>query len=140
MGQHHEKRRRVGGAVVSTEWNLSQRRHLSAAHFVEDLAGLCVLRVVSRSRLRPGEKREYAARDLRGYPEEFDRSDKAVTTERSTEPRDAGVRVRSVGSVCDHHPQVRCGTLNPSVERLVRTQYHARALFLPSHLLSELSH
>ena len=36
--QHDEQRGGVDGAVVLREWHLAQRRHLAAAHLVQDLA------------------------------------------------------------------------------------------------------
>ena len=47
-GEHHEERRGVDAAVVAPEGNLSQGRHLAAAHFVHDLAGLGVVFRIDR--------------------------------------------------------------------------------------------
>ena len=41
-GQHHEQRRRIDTAVIQLERNLAQRRHLAAAHLMQDFAGLGV--------------------------------------------------------------------------------------------------
>ena len=41
-GEQHEQRRRIDAAVVEPERHLAQRRHLAAAHLVQDLARLGV--------------------------------------------------------------------------------------------------
>ena len=41
-GQHHEQRRRIHAAVIEAERDLAQRRHLAAAHLVQDFSGLGV--------------------------------------------------------------------------------------------------
>ena len=38
--EHQEQRRRIHAAVVQFERNLSQRRHLTAAHFMQDFSRL----------------------------------------------------------------------------------------------------
>ena len=63
-GQHDEQRRRVDAAVVAAERHLAERGHLAVAHLVQDLAGLGVALGVDLGRLRRGQKREHAAREL----------------------------------------------------------------------------
>ena len=54
-GQQHEQRRRIDAAVILRERHLAQRRHLAAAHLVQDLAGLGVGERIDRLGLIDGE-------------------------------------------------------------------------------------
>jgi hypothetical protein len=115
---HHEERRCVHRAVVAPEGHLAERGHLAAAHLVQDLAGLCVLHVGTGGRLRVGQECKDPARDLRVRPQQLERGDQSVPSERRAEPRDAGVRIRAARRLGDHHVEIGGGPPEPPVERL----------------------
>src|SRR5262245_49722426 len=85
-GQHDEERRGVVAAVVLSERNLAERRHLAEPRFVKDLAWLRIAQGIVRRGLRGLQKAEDALRERRRGPQTFERRDDAVATERRAEP------------------------------------------------------
>jgi hypothetical protein len=75
------------------EWNLAQRGHLAATHFMEDLARLGVGEGVDRSCLIKRQPVQHAARDARIDPQHLECRDDSVATERRRIPWDARVGV-----------------------------------------------
>ena len=59
--QHDEQRGGVHGAVVLREWDFAQRRHLTPAHFVQNLAWCGIGPLVERGGLKTGQPPENAA-------------------------------------------------------------------------------
>ena len=55
-GEHHEQRRGIHAAVIATEWNLAQRRHLPAPRLVHDFARLSIAKRGVLLGLSRGEK------------------------------------------------------------------------------------
>ena len=64
-GQHDEERRGIDAAVVEPERDLAQRRHLAAAHLVQDLSRLRVRGGIVGLGLVGGEPPQHALRDAR---------------------------------------------------------------------------
>ncbi len=67
-GKDDEERRRIDAAIVVGERDLAERRHLSLARLVHDLAGLGVLRRQELGRLGRRQIVERAAGELRIEP------------------------------------------------------------------------
>ena len=85
-GQQHEQRRRIDAAVILRERHLAQRRHLAAAHLVQDLSGLGVGERIDGFGLIEGEPLQHAARNARIDPQHLQRCDEAVAAERGRIP------------------------------------------------------
>jgi hypothetical protein len=120
-GRHHRKqRRRVDAAVVALERHLAQRRHLSAAHLVDDLARLGIALGVVRVRLVRREEPQHAARDRRIDPERLERHDQRIAAERRAEPRDTRVRHGPLRGRNSQHREVDGGVADPGVHRVIR--------------------
>ena len=102
--EHHEQRRAVDAAVVLAERNLADRRQLTRACFVQNLARLGIPLRDDRRRLRVREVIEHAAGQLGPHPQTLQRRDDPVAAERCVEPGQAGVRIRAearvVVSIC----------------------------------------
>ena len=62
----HEQRRRIDAAVIEAERHLAQRRHLAAAHLVQDLAGLGVGRGIVGAWPGSAARRRSTPRAMRG--------------------------------------------------------------------------
>jgi hypothetical protein len=105
--QHDEQRCGIGGAVVLAKRDFAECCHLAAPHLMQNFAGLRVLRVRDRRRLRLTEKREYAPSHIGRGPKQLHRRDDAIAAERCAEPRNPRVRIWAVRRVGDHHRQVR---------------------------------
>ena len=95
-GQHHEQRRGIDAAVVQAERNLAQRRHLAAAHLVQDFSGLGVGERIEILGLIGGEPPQHAFGDAGIAPQHLQRGDDPVAAERGRVPGNAGVRVRAL--------------------------------------------
>src|SRR6185503_7119903 len=87
-GQHHEQRCSIDTSVVSSEWNLAERRHLAKPRFVKYFSGLGIILRVGTSGLRLREKRQHPARDIRGQPQTLQCRDDAIPAESRVEPGD----------------------------------------------------
>src|SRR5262245_14789096 len=94
--QDHEQRCRVDTAVIASERDLAEPRHLAAARLVQNLSRLGVTLFVDRVSLCGREVLEYAVRDSRIDPERLQPGDDAVATERRAEPRHASKWIRTV--------------------------------------------
>ena len=77
-GQQHEQRRRIDAAVILRKRHLAQRRHLAAAHFVQDFSRLGVGERIDRLRLIECEPPQHAARDPRVDPQHLQRGNESV--------------------------------------------------------------
>jgi hypothetical protein len=81
------------------ERDFAQYGHFAVARFVQNFAGLCILRRKYFCGLVGGEIIENAAGKLRIDPEVRERGEDAIAAEDRAEPRDARVRVWSIGRV-----------------------------------------
>ena len=85
--QHDEQRCGIGGAVALAKRDFAECRHLAAPHLMQNLAGLRVLCVRDRRRLRLAEEREHAPSHIGRGPEQLHRRDDAIAAKRCAEPR-----------------------------------------------------
>src|SRR5690606_23154105 len=115
-----EQRRGVDAAVVVTEGDLSEIRHLAPPALVEDLAGGGVPLWDLLRRLVGGEVADDAPSQVRLEPEALEGCDDAVTAEGGAEPGDAGVGVRTLVRRCREQVDVVEGALQPGVQEIVR--------------------
>jgi hypothetical protein len=93
-GQQHEQRRGIDAAVVHAERHFAQRRHLAAAHLVQNLPRLGVGQRIGGLGLKGCKPPQHAARDVGTPPQHLQRRDQAVAAERGRKPWNAGVRIR----------------------------------------------
>ena len=54
-GEHYEQWRGVGASVVQPEWNLVQRSHLAAAHFMQNFSRFGIGKRIEFARLQSRE-------------------------------------------------------------------------------------
>ncbi len=119
-GEHDEQRRRIDAAVIEAEGDFAQRRHLAAAHLVQDLARLRVrLRIVALG-LQRRQSAQHAVRHAGIEPEHLQRGDQTVAAERRRIPGDAGVGIAALRRVGHQHAEVGHRPAEHFVEEVVR--------------------
>ena len=104
--QAEEQRCRVDRAVVAGERRRVDRRHLSQAQLVDDLAGLFLVHRIDAAAEPAGEHPERLLRHLRRPGDHLQRGDQAVATEQRGEPRNAGGVVRLAVEPRAQHPEI----------------------------------
>ncbi len=80
-GQQHKQRRRIDAAVILRERHLAQRRHLAAAHFMQDLSRFGVGERIERPGLIECQPLQHAARHPWIDPQHLHRGNDSVATE-----------------------------------------------------------
>ena len=119
-GEHDEQRRRIDAAVIEAERDFAERRHLAAAHLVQDLAGLRVRGGIVGGGLERGEPAQHAARDAGIEPEHLQRGDQSVAAERGRVPGDARIWISPLRRVGHQHAQVGHRPAEHLIEQVVR--------------------
>ena len=119
-GEQDEERRGIDAAVIEAERHLAQRRHLAAAHLVQDFPRLRVGERIGGLGLIGGEPAQHAARDVRAPPQHLQRRDQAVAAERRREPRDAGIGIAALRRIRHQHRQIGRRAAQHFVEAVVR--------------------
>jgi hypothetical protein len=104
-----EQRRGVDAAVIEAKGDLAQRRHLAAAHLVQDLSRLRIGKRIRGLGLVGGEAPQHATGNVRAPPEHLQRRDQTVTAEGRREPRDASVGIAALRRIRHEHGEVGCG-------------------------------
>ena len=107
-GQQHEQRRRIDAAVILRERHLAQRRHLAAAHFMQDLSRFGVGERIECLGLIECQSLQHAARDPRIDPQHLHRGNDSVATECRRIPGNARIGISSLRRVRARRPRRRC--------------------------------
>src|SRR5207237_7773874 len=93
-------------AVVQTERDFPQGRHLSPAHFVQDFAGLGIGSFIDFRSLMLGQELEDALRHGRRQPQTLKSGDDAISSEHGAEPGHSGVGITRLGVAMNHHLEI----------------------------------
>ena len=104
--QQHKQRRRINAAVILRERHLAQRRHLAAAHFMQDLSGFGVGERIECLGLIECQSLQHAARDPRIDPQHLHRGNDSVATECRRIPGNARIGISSLRRVRHQHIEV----------------------------------
>ena len=119
-GQHHEQRRCICAAIIKAERHFVQRCHFATTHFVRNFSGFGVGARIKCGGLKSGEPSQHSLGYTGIAPQHLQRSDDPVAAKCGRVPRNASVRVGTLGRVGGQHREVRHRAAHHFIENLVR--------------------
>ena len=132
--EQDEQGGRIHAAVILRERHLAQRRHLAAAHLVQDLSRRSVGERIDRLGLEMREPPQHALGDPRIDPQHLQRGDQPVAAERRRVPGNAGIGIASLRRLRHQHVEVGHRLAQHLVEDVVGGLDAGRAVRRLPHL------